>query len=139
MDKQNSTSVLSELKMEHIVFDSLSFNRKGFKSQSDTQATIGFGVSIDKINDGQYRVVLEVSVDQEDEYEANVQISGFCVIDENLPIKQEVLEKNVVAILFPYVRAQLTLLTAQPETTPIVLPAVNIDAMINQVSQGCLE
>lgn len=125
--------------MEHIVFDSLSFNRKGFGSQSDAQATIGVGVSIDKINDGQYRVILQVSVDQENEYEANAQISGFCLIDENLLIKQEVLEKNVVAILFPYIRAQLTLLTAQPGTTPIVLPAMNIDAMINQASQNTVE
>ena len=42
------------------------------------------------------------------------------------------LEKNAVAILFPYVRAELSLITAQPGMEPIVLPVVNIAAMVDQ-------
>lgn len=135
MNNQNNPSILSELKMDHIVFDNLSFIRKGFKPETEAEAKLELGVSVGKIRDGQYRVSLNVSVDQKDEYNAEVQISGFCSIQEDFPIKQEILEKNVVAILFPYVRAQLTLLTSQPETTPLLLPAINIDALINQASE----
>ena len=32
---------------------------------------------------------------------------------------------NTVAIKFPFIRSQVTLLTSQPGMTPIVLPAIN--------------
>ena len=38
-------------------------------------------------------------------------------------------KENGVAILFPYLRSELTLLTTQPGFQPIVLPAVNIAKM----------
>ena len=39
--------------------------------------------------------------------------------------------KNTIAILFPYVRSYISIITTQPGMTPIVLPAMNIVAMIN--------
>ena len=39
------------------------------------------------------------------------------------------IKENGVAILFPYLRSELTLLTTQPGFQPIVLPAVNIAKM----------
>lgn len=123
-------SVLSELKLEHIVFDMLSFQRMGFRSKKEREQKLEVGVSVDKLDEGKYRVSLKVQVEQEEEYITEVQVSGFCGINEDCAMKDEILHKNAVAILFPYVRSQLTLLTAQPETTPIVLPALNINALI---------
>lgn len=40
------------------------------------------------------------------------------------------MRQNAVAILFPYIRSQISLLTAQPETTPIVLPPLNIAQLV---------
>jgi len=127
-----SESVLSELKMNPIVFDELNFERTGFAPQNPKELEIGFGVEVEKHDPGHYRVILAVSVKREDEFNASVQVSGFCTIDEDNPMKEELLNKNAVAILFPYVRAQLTLLTAQPEMTPVTLPAVNINALIEK-------
>jgi len=70
------------------------------------------------------------------EYEAVVTITGYCEIDENTPYKDKILSENTVAILFPYVRAQMTLLTAQPETEPLVIPAVNVNALIKQAEES---
>ena len=39
------------------------------------------------------------------------------------------IKENGVAILFPYLRSEITLLTTQPGFQPIVLPAVNIAKM----------
>lgn len=125
-----NNSVLSELKLEHVVFDMLSFQRIGFRSAEEREQKIKVGASVDKLDDGKYRVSLKVQVEQEEEYITEVQVSGFCTINEDCAMKDEILHKNTVAILFPYVRSQLTLLTAQPETTPIVLPALNINALI---------
>lgn len=46
------------------------------------------------------------------------------------------LKVNAPAIMFPYVRAQLTLLTAQPETEPIVLPVVNFQKIYEKSKEN---
>ena len=121
--------------MEHIVFDELSFKRKGFKKQEEQDVQIQFGVAIDKIGDGKYRVSLKITADQPDEYTVEARISGFFSISESYELKDELLQKNAVAILFPYIRSELTLLTSQPEVTPIVLPTLNISAMIDNAQK----
>lgn len=85
-----------------------------------------------KISDGQYRVTVQVVAERKGVYVAKVQISGFCSIDESLENKDVLLNSNAVAILFAYVRSQLTLLTAQPGTEPIVLPVMNIAKMLEE-------
>lgn len=40
--------------------------------------------------------------------------------------------KNTVAILMPYLRSELTLLTAQPEMESVVFPPFNINKMLEE-------
>lgn len=129
-------SIASSLTMEHIVFDKVSFARKGFKTKNDSEISLRFQVSINHTdNQDVNRVTLQVCATAEDEYDAEVQITGYCSIPSDCPNKQYLLENNAVAILFPYVRSELTLITAQPETSPIVLPAMNINAMIEKATR----
>ena len=44
---------------------------------------------------------------------------------------KDLLEKNTIAIMFPYIRSYISSITTQPGMAPIVLPAMNIVAMIN--------
>ena len=127
--KKIEQDMLSILKMDHIIFDKLSFFRKGFKNE-DSEVELRIKTGLHKIQDGKYQVMLNVLANKDDEYDAEVQVTGYCRIDENCGIKDELLKKNAIAILFPYVRAQFTLLTSQPETEPIVFPAVNINAIL---------
>lgn len=134
MSQNNSmTPIQSVLKIDPVVFDELSFQRKGFENKSaDVQTNLGVTRQVTKISDGQYRVTVQAIATRQDEYVAKVQISGFCSIDENLENKDAILNNNAVAILFAYVRSQLTLLTSQPGTSPIVLPVMNIAKMIEE-------
>lgn len=126
--KQQETSE-SILKIRHFVFDNIKFQRKGFKSEGGELSPAQVGVAIKKTEANQYAVSLSVSVDKENEYEAAVTIVGFCEIDDETPDLQDLLNINAPSILFPYARAELTLITAQPETDPVVLPVVNFQAM----------
>ena len=101
---KNLSPIQSVLQIDPVVFDEISFHREGF-------------------------TVLTTAT-RKSEYVAKVQISGFCSIDESLSNKDVLLNNNAVAILFAYIRSQLTLLTAQPETAPIVLPVMNIAKML---------
>ena len=39
--------------------------------------------------------------------------------------EKTIIEKNTIAIMFPFVRSQVSLLTTQPNMVPIVLPPIN--------------
>lgn len=131
MDNEGN-GILSTLKLSHCVFDELKFVRKGFLAQSDPhEDQFQFSRRISKDNDGAYRVSLAVQVQRESEFDLSIAITGYFEIGEDDPNKGILLEKNAVAILFPFLRAELTLLTAQPEMIPVVMPAVNIAAMFD--------
>ena len=51
----------------------------------------------------------------------------FNTQQENMSI----LERNAIAILFPYIRSYISTITTQPGMAPILLPAMNIVAMLN--------
>lgn len=125
----------SILRMEHIVFDEISFVRKGFRNEASKRISLNISSSIEPIEGNSSRVTVKLSADKENEYSANISISGFCSIEENSELGKELIEKNAVAILFPYLRSELSLLTAQPETDPIVLPAMNINGMLDSAKE----
>jgi preprotein translocase subunit SecB len=56
---------------------------------------------------------------------------GNFKIDNSLPeeVYDILINKNAVAIMFPYIRSQITLLTSQPEMKPIVIPPININKL----------
>ena len=131
----DNSTILSKLQINHIVYDELSFKRTGFQQQKEDQ-NIKFNVQFDvkKVDAGKYRVSLGFIANSEQEYTVEVKMSAFCTIDEDFELKDEILQKNVIAILFPYIRSELTLLTSQPEMTPIVLPALNINALVDEAT-----
>lgn len=126
------SSISSVLKLKHVVFDEIKFKRLGFQNKKKKKARLDFGKHVEKIDEGEYQVSLSIKAVREEEYEAIVTISGYCGISEDTPFKDRILNENAIAILFPYVRAELTLLTAQPETETLMIPAVNINAMFKR-------
>ena len=52
--------------------------------------------------------------------------------DIETDLKNELISKNSVAILMPYLRSEISLLTAQPETETVVLPVFNINRMMDE-------
>lgn len=129
-------SISSVLKLTHIVFDEITFRRKGFQAKSHTEAQIGIAAHVEKTGEGKYQVSLSMKAIKEREYEAVVSITGYCEIEESTPYKDKILSENAVSILFPYVRAEMTLITAQPETEPLIIPAVNVSALIKQSKEN---
>lgn len=128
-------AVRSALKMDHIVFDRISFVRKGFQDRTSRDISFKARAKVEQDAENQYSVTLFVSAEKQNEYTAEVQITGYCIIDDDHPQKDILLNENAVAILFPYVRAELSLITAQPETDSIVLPTMNISAMFKRNSE----
>lgn len=90
-------------------------------------------VQIGSDKNNTYKVTLVLNGTKQDEYSIVISLSGFFAVEaqEELDDKmvQTLINKNAVAILMPYLRSELTLLTAQPDTDSVVLPPFNINKM----------
>lgn len=131
---ENMGNFNSLLTLQKMVFDRIEFDRKGFRNTEELkfelQVQIGLG------EDSTYKVTLVLNGTKQDEYNIIISLSGFFKVEgqENLEDKmvQELINKNAVAILMPYLRSELTLLTAQPDTDSVVLPPFNINKMLEK-------
>lgn len=70
-----------------------------------------------------------------EEYTLEISLSGFFSVESENELtdalKNSLVVKNSVAIMMPYLRSQVSLVTAQPEVECVVLPAFNINKMLD--------
>ena len=104
-----------------------------FRKKDEAIDGLELGVQVErklnKISNEEFEVVLETTVSDENEA-VFVNVKGraiFLTKQEN----KDILEKNTIAIMFPYIRSYISIITTQPGMNPIVLPAMNIVAMVN--------
>ena len=120
----------SLLTLQKLVFDKIEFDRKGFKNKNELtfelQVQIGIG------EDSVHRVTLVLKGEKKEEYNLIISLSGEKEDSVNDEMVQNLINKNAVAIMMPYLRSELTLLTAQPDTDSVVLPPFNINAMLEK-------
>lgn len=131
---KNNKSVESVLRLNRLLFDKIEFNRLGFRNDSKLELEIQSNISQRK-NAEIYKVTLILKGKKPDEYTFEISLSGFfsletdCQLTEEL--KNSLITKNSVAILMPYLRSEVSLLTAQPDMECVVLPALNINNMLD--------
>lgn len=130
-------SVTSSLLLQRLVFDKIEFERKGFKNENKLGFKIQIQIGVG--NDNEYKVTLVFEGEKEDEYHFLVSLTGFFKIDNKDALEdkkiEELINKNAVAILMPYLRSEVTLLTAQPDTDSVVLPPFNINKIMDRKSE----
>ena len=127
--------ITSKLQLLELSFDKIQFKRTGSKNDNKIEQKITVQIGDDK-KLGIYKVVLDLLTNKQEEYETEICIHGLftfasdAVLDEDT--KKNLIQKNSVAIMMPYVRSQLTLLTSQPGVDPIVMPPLNVYAMLDK-------
>ena len=112
-----------------MVFDRIEFDRKGFKNTQELKFELQVQIGLNE--DDLYKVTLVLNGTKQDEYNVVISLSGFFRFEGQVEDKivRDLINKNAVAILMPYLRSELTLLTAQPDTDSVVLPPFNINKM----------
>ena len=132
---ENQSKILSSLQLQKMVFDKIEFNRTGFKNENNPKFNIesNFMQSTDDHN--LFKVELVMKCLKEDEYNFEIKLVGYFSFSSDGELdegdKDILISRNSVAILMPYMRSQISLLTAQPEMDCIVLPPFNINEMID--------
>ena len=124
MDINNS---LSDLRMDWFYFDQCSVKRG--QNIADGQYQMDLNRQINKVEAHSYELTLVFSIEKED---LSIRVSAkakFTYLSDDCTNERTIIEKNTVAIMFPFIRSEVTLLTSQPGMTPIVLPPVNTARM----------
>ena len=134
MGIQINSDSKSALELVQLYVDKFSFHRTAKISSSETEMLITTGIKdlpgnthevqlAAKFNDENGDLSLEISI---------VGIFKFDVELEDTEFKRQIIEKNTIAIMFPFLRSQTTLLTTQPDLTPFVIPILNINNFIEE-------
>ena len=121
--KYESSLVLKELEIMESAF------RKEGTLADDLELGVHVKHNLKKQSDGVFEILLETTISDADEklYIYVKERAIFTTQQEN----RDILEKNTIASMFPYIRSYISLITTQPGMNPIVLPAMNIIAMLN--------
>lgn len=122
------------LQLNHLVFDEITFNRINFKRNSELKIEVGF--NFEERQNGEFVAGIRIIGTKEDEYTFVVRASGYFYLKGSIEDRRTIIQQNATAIIFPYVRSQISLLTAQPEVDPVVLPPMNIAQMVEETMKG---
>lgn len=132
-------NVESIVQLKHLYFDKINFWRSGAKvSVNDLIFNFTKSYGFNEAHDG-CSVRLECNIHDESNsiLTLSVSVTGeFLCKETNLERRDLLLRKNTLAILFPYVRSQISLVTAQPELVPIVFPPMNIESVFENSEES---
>lgn len=129
----------SKLKFNNYVVDSVWFkNNIKYKDEKGEGTHVDFDIKpeIVPFNDGtNFMVILDVDVFKDAEeknypFEMNIKLVGYFKVEgDKKDIDQY--KSNAIAIMYPYIRSLVTSYTANANVTPLILPVINVNAMIS--------
>ena len=116
-------NIKSNLRMENFYFSECSITREASFSQSEYRANLEKEVK--QIEDHVYEVTLITTIEKSDVHIHVTAKATFHYESNDYSTEETVMNVNTVAIMFPFIRSEVSLLTSQPGMPPIVLPAIN--------------
>lgn len=89
-------------------------------------------------NEKKLKVTLETKIFESSEennypFEMAISITGNFEAEGDEPRK---FEKNAIAIMYPYVRAIVSTYTASANISPLILPAINVNKLIEEQEEN---
>ena len=123
------TDYESPLVLKNIIITEGHFKRNE-DSLENLELKVGVSHDVERLSEREYKITLELNVADPEE-KLSVFVKGMAIF-ETKQENQMLIERNTLAIMFPYFRSYVSTLTTQPGMTPIVLPAMNIMIMLAQ-------
>ena len=123
------TDYESPLVLKNIIITEGHFKRNE-DSLENLELKVGVSPDVERLSEREYKITLELNVADPEE-KLSVFVKGMAIF-ETKQENQMLIERNTLAIMFPYFRSYVSTLTTQPGMTPIVLPAMNIMTMLAQ-------
>lgn len=115
--------IKSILTMENLYFSKCTIERG--PSIQNGKLNVDLSKRIERIDEHKYNIELSLSINNEDLHLVVIANAHFLYGGEDYSKEDAIVHTNTIAIMYPYVRSQVTLMTSQPGMTPIVLPPIN--------------
>ena len=113
----------SSLQMKDFYFSRFSFARD--KVIKDGELNVDLQKNIISKGDHEYNIILTTTIEKDDINIELVAEAQFLYESDDYSREESIINTNTVAIMFPFIRSQVTLLTSQLGMIPIILPAIN--------------
>jgi preprotein translocase subunit SecB len=141
MTNQINDDTKSELKFINYKIDEIIFkNNEDFKNEK-VNISIDFNKDINYIEeDGEEdKVIVSLEVDVfKDPIKNNypfhlfIRMIGFFeVTNSDLEGKDIIVNRNTIAIMFPYLRSLVSTITANSQVPPLIIPTINVNKLID--------
>ena len=124
-----ATNYESPLVLKNIMITEGTFKRSE-DSLEDVELQVNVSHNVNQISDREYKIILELSV-ADPQGKLSMFVKGMAIFETEQKTRT-LIERNTLAIMFPYFRSYVSTLTTQPGMMPIVLPAMNIIAMLTE-------
>lgn len=136
----NTKECKSVLEMQDLYFSKYNFENNKRKSNNiETDINVNYEITSDTTeeNNEVSKTIFEVTITSKDEsvylYLQAVGMFKLKNAEELDEVRRKyILERNTIAIMFPYIRSQVSLMTTQPGLQPILLQPLNINKLIEE-------
>ena len=123
-----------KIQMLDLYFSKFDFKQERGTDSKEYNTSFQIEYAINSEDETKVRVVVDTTVTNEAQsIVLNVQTVGIFKIDKldiDEATYEHLIKANTVAIIFPFIRSQISLLTTQPGMMPVILPPININALI---------
>lgn len=116
------------LKLNTLVFDEIVFKRLGMQNENELEVSFSVSIGTNISDPNVKKVSVQITGEKKDEYTFEIQATG--IFTYNGDANDAIIQQNAVAIVMPYVRSEVSILTAQPGVESVVLPPFNIAEMM---------
>lgn len=135
----NNNTLQSNLKIVDLYHEKFEFYQSRLEQRMKLTPTFNVNYSENSNNRNQIKVQIDTCIkDSEGNYRLTLSTIGIFELDKEgvaEDIAQSILKKNTTSIMFPYIRSQISLLTTQPGIQPILIPPINVNALVKDENE----
>ena len=121
------------LQLHELFFSKYNFAQTREDEDKNYKTSFRIDYAVSKQDSSKFRIKINTSIKNETESVIlNLETIGIFSVDKEIDennVSEHVIKVNTVAIMLPFIRSQISLLTTQPGMEPILLPPINVNAL----------
>lgn len=126
-----------KIQMLDLYFSNFSFTHVRKKNDGNYNTSFKIEYAINSDDETKVKITIDTIVKNTTEsVNLMLQTIGIFQIEKKEVIGKEIYDQlvkaNTVAIIFPFIRSQISLLTTQPGLMPVIIPPININALLSE-------
>ena len=124
-----------QLQLIDLYFSKFSFSQVRQAAGKEYESSFHITYEMSKEDNSKVKVSVDTSTsDVNHKVFVELQTVGIFKIEKSglsKATQEKLIKANTVAIMFPYIRSQISLITTQPGITPVMIPPMNINGLID--------